>query len=428
MKKIYCLVLILFFVFSSAGCRLKKVNSSQFNLKQGKLSISSVPLAQQNVFGGASNVLSASIIFSADNSDVDIPINNIKLSGYVSAYYGTDALTKNKVMTPEGVLKVKDLVSAIRIYERAPDGTLTQLGAAKVFNSNGEAIFRSLAWIIPKKSSKTLLVMADIASGISTILNYDEDDVARVTVDIVDVSRDILIRPAKNTSFIVTGDYPNKANTPNGPQITIRAIGEIILEDDDKPLSGLVVAGSKEIDFGQKKFKALYEDFIIRKLRVSVSEGEAKNLSSALLAYFNSKGELITAVQEFNAGQADFTDLDIYVAKDKYTYVWIKANLKTIGEGAIAGTKISLSISATENFKAVGIDSMSNLTSVSTNNSTAGNAYIVMSKPTFATQPLNSYTIVSGVENVIYMFSITADSGADISFKQWPFQVIILDR
>jgi len=388
-----------------------------------------VPLAQ-DVVRGTTNVEAASFNFSAASSGSDVKVTQIKLMGYVDAYSGTAGLTQDETAATEGTLAVKDLVGSVRIYDRASDGTLTQLGTAKSFDSDGYATFTSLAWVIPKDSSKTLLVKADIASGISTLLDYGEDDVNRFAVDFLTAAAGVTAETVdKGTTVTATGDLPNTATGTTGAQISVRESGTITAVDGTEPTSALVVAGTSNAAFDQVRFTSSYEDMKVTKLRVSLSSGTIGNLTSVTLSYKNSAGNTETKTQGFNGNNADFTGLDIKVVKDTYAYVDIGANVKTITDGATSGSNVSLIIDGTTSFEAVGVNNSSTkLTSISTNNATAGNAmYVVKSKPTFTTQSLSGTTISSGVENVIYKFSVTADAGADVSLKKLPFQVSVSD-
>lgn len=391
-----------------------------------------VPLAR-DVVKGTSNVEAASFTFSTAASGNDIKVTQIKLSGYVDAYSGTAGLLKDEtgtVAADGGILAVKDVVSSLKIYDRASDGILTQLGTSKAFDSSGEATFTSLAWTIPKESSKTLLVMADIASGISTILDYGEDNLVRFAVDVTTASTDVTAETVdKGTTVTATGDLPNVATGTTGAQVTVRETGTITAVDGTEPTSALVVAGTSNAAFDQVRFTSSYESMKVTKLRVKLSSGTIGNLTSATLSYKNSGGITETKTQGFDGNNADFTGLDIKVVKDTYAYVDIGANVKTITDGATAGSNVSLIIDGTTSFEAIGIDNSSTkLTAISTESTTAGNAmYVVKSKPTFTTQALSGTTISSGVENVIYKFSVTADAGADVSLKKLPFQVSVSD-
>ncbi|MEW6027588.1 MAG: hypothetical protein AB1599_09890, partial [Planctomycetota bacterium] len=389
-----------------------------------------VPLAQ-NVVRGTTGVEAASITFDASSSGADVKVTQIKLSGYVDSYSGTAALTKDSTAPSEGTLEVKDVVSAVYIYERASNGTLTQLGTAETYDTSGEATFDSLNWTIPKESSKILLVKFDIAAGISTILDYGEDDVVRVAADITDVSADIAAETLdKGVTVTPSGDdTPNNADAATGAQVTVRESGTIVAQDGTEPVSTMVVAGTSNVGFDQVRFTSTYEDLKITKLRVSKNAGTIGNLTSVTLTYKDQAGTTKTATQVFNGDNADFTGLDIYVKKDAYAYVDIGGNVKTTTDGATPGSNVSLIISGTSNFEAVGINNSSTkLTAISTNSATAGNSmYVVKTKPTFTTQSLDSTTLSSGVSQVIYKFSVTANAGSDVLLKQLPFQVNVSD-
>jgi len=388
-----------------------------------------VPLAQ-NVVRGATGVEAASIVFDASSSGSDLKVTSIKLSGYVDGTSGTVALVKDQTGTGVNLLAVKDLVSNVRIYERAGDGTLTQLTSTiGAFDTAGEYTFSSLSWTIPKESTKTLLVKVDTASN-STILDGDQDDVARFAVDIDDVSADIAAETVdKGTTVTASGsDNPNAAEATTGAQVTVWEAGTITLSDGTEPVSTLVVAGSNGVAFDQVKFTSSYEDMTVTKLRV-VAAQTTGNLTDAVLSYKDKAGTTKTATKGFVGANADFTGLDIYVKKDVYSYIDVKANVKTTTAGATAGSNTTLSIDGANGFEALGASgSSTKLTAVSTESDTVGNAmYVVKSKPTFTTQSLSATSIIAGSEQAIYKFSITADAGNDISIKQLPFSVSVSD-
>ncbi len=400
---------------------------NQMTIKAGALVLSRstyVPLAQ-DVVKGATDVEAGSIAFSAATSGVDIKVTQIKLSGYVASNAGTYALTKDTTDS----INVKDIVNNVRIYERASNGTLTQLGTTKSFNSSGEATFSSLNWIIPKESSKTLLVKADIASGISTILDYGTDDVARFAVDILVAADDVASETAdKGTSITESGNSPNAANAATGAQVTIYEAGSVTITDATEPVSSLIVAGTNNVPMDQVKITSSYEDTIITKLRITATT--VANLTSATITYpYNVAGDTKTATKEFNSSNADFTDLDIYVVKDKYIYVDVGGDFKTVVGGSTPGGNSTLEVIEDGGFEAVGVGgSSTKVTSATDGGVSAGNTmYIVKSKPTFTTVALDSTTLSGGVSQDIYKFTITADAGNDIAIKQLPFQVNVSD-
>jgi hypothetical protein len=387
-----------------------------------------VPVAQ-SVVRGSTNVEAASIVFDASTSGSDVKVTSLKLSGYVDGYSGTAALTKDQTGTSP-VLAIKDLVSNIRIYERANDGTLTQLTSKTgTFNTSGEETFSSLNWVIPKESTKVLVVKVDVANN-TTILDAGAADVARFAVDIHDVSEDISAETVdKGSTVSVTAtDKPNDAEGTSGAQVTVRESGTIAMSNGTDPVSGLVVAGTSGVTFDQVKFSSAYEDMKITKLRVTAAQTTG-NLSQAVLSYPDMNGTIKTAVKAFVGANADFTGLDIYVRKDVFTYVDVKADIKTITNGATPGSNTTLVVSGTTGFEATGASGGStNLTQASSGSDTTGNAmYVVKSKPTFTTQSLGSTTLSGGVSQAIYKFSITADNGNDVAIKQLPFSVTVSD-
>jgi len=385
-----------------------------------------VPLAQ-NVVRGAADVESASIIFDASTSGGDVKVTSLTLTGYVDGYSGTAGLSEYSTST----LTVKDLVSSIKIYERNSDGTATQLySGSKSFDTSGKATFNSLNWVIPKESSKTLLVKATLANN-STILDIGEANVARFAIDIETASTDVSAESVdKGVSLTTTGDLPNGATGTAGAQVTVREAGTITAADGTKPVSNLVIAGTNSVAFDQVKFVTSYEPMKITKMRVKLNSGVVTNLSAATLTYKNSAGVTETKTQSFSGNNADFVGLDIYVGQSSYVYVDIGGNVKTITGGATPGGSTALIIDGTTGFEAVGagVNSSTKLTAISTNGATTGNTMVVVkSKPTFATQTLSSTSISGGVEQTIYKFTVSANTGGSVSLKKIPFQINVSD-
>ncbi len=363
------------------------------------VSLASVPASAQTYVKGESEAGMSGFTFTAGDAS-DTKVTAVTLHAYRDDNY--TGFAAGDVDHTSGAANV--LVSLYLYDGETLLGTKSlTVGTAYVYST-----FDSLDWTVPAGQSRTLTVKADISTSLA---NKDHVAVALYSAT---------AEYGNGKNLAVTGDPIN--TTPTTYQILETAGTLTMSQHADTATSDLVVAGTDGVDFTKLKFAATKEAFVIDKLTVVNDEyatiGDDEFLA-VVLEYTNSEGNTETAEKSFNAGNAAFTNLDIYVPKDDDVMVTVKANLNTEPAGADNGAYTSLEVASTTTFRAIGQASGSTKTTTNSLDIDGNDMYVYKSVPTVAfTSDTPSGTLTPGGNTKIARMSVTADAGDDIQFMK----------
>ena len=379
-----------------------------------------------DIVRGTGNVTTANLIFSAADSGSDIKITSVQASGYVDGYSRSVVLTKDQTGS---TLAITDLISVIRAYGEADDGSETLLGT-KSFDSSGEATFGSLSWIIPAGETRNLRFEVDTNAGHTPTVGSTSLDA--FAVDITDITADVSAETLSGTALTAaqlgtaTYDLPNTATTATtGPKFAIYTTGTITVQNGAaKPPVSLITTGSSDVYYHQLELYTAYESLSVSKMKFRASANSG-NFASVKLVGRNQAGDTVEYTAAVDANRyATFTGMNLFV-DDTGENVDVYVTLNTVGNGATVGTAATWDLQ-TASFQANGIGgSNSNVTSFTDSDSASNALRVVKSKPVFANAGANG-SLSDGV-NTLYKFTVTPSGEDKISIKKLKFNVDATD-
>lgn len=402
-----------------------------------------------NVAGNTMNVKTGSLVVSAAGTPAASSIINGAQSAVVAGYNFRAGTGKDITITSVKVDAVgadscateADCVLDIKLYDGA-----TQIGQTKSLSSSA-ATFTNLAVSVPKGTTKTLTLKADL-------INHSTLDGSGDTIrfNITTGSTYVTAQDANgNTLTAITGAATGPLMTiQTGGTVTWAAAGTEVGVTDSR----IIAAGSTDVTVAKINFSALNEDLKLSKVRVKAKEvnnatvGATREVASISLWDGATKiADAITptagidnatttwAVADFNSFLSDFI-----VPVNGTKTLTIKASFNTIAGGARPGANIAFYVdkgvslfdgtttsdNLGNNLEFRGVNGSSTvLTGASaiagTENDVNGSTmYIYKSVPTITPVALPT-TVLAGGEQTVSKFSVTADAKGAIDWTQFIF-------
>jgi len=296
----------------SDGARgLEDESDNYFSIVQaGSLSISlapDTPMAQ-NVVNGNTNITFLRAKFTVSNVE-DIRINRITVHPYKS---GTIDLA-----SPTDITNLK-------LY----DGS-TQIGSTQQLNQYNYAIFSNLAWTIPKGTSETLTVKADIPTTV-TATSLKTTIYGGVVMEAVGVTSGASIQGLLQAE---------------GNWMTIVSSVLTVSLAADTPSSTILVMGNN-ITFAKLDFAAHYEEIHIKQITIKRMGGSDTNFDAIrlyvyendLLVQIGSDGYLLDGRTTFAFPLGSY----LVVPKDDFKSVIIKADVRNLSSETTEAIQLCL--------------------------------------------------------------------------------------
>jgi len=287
-------------------------------------------------------------------------------------------------------------------------------------NISGTTItFSNLTTMITKGTTKTLVIktnlikLGSVAGG--TTLSFAIAAAGDVTAQDAD------------------GNSVDNIGTVTGPAHVIASAGTInatLAADDAETESQVILAGASNVVLAKYRFTATNEDLKVTKMRITLPDGTADEIST--IALYDGATKLTADVSVTDAGGSDYADFNAFVAdflvlKDGNKTMTVKATLNTTANGGDSGTAITAQFADSANFEARGINSSDTVVTTTTGGDITGRSMVFRkAKLTFAEQAIGS-AISNGSENEVYKWTITAD-GNDAAIKQLVFDVTLTDN
>lgn len=364
---------------------------------QGMTSLSLVDVPSSDVAGNNLSVSASSLTVakytSYGNQTLTSPSTGAKIGSFTISAAATEGVNVSSIA-------VGNATSGELSNVKLMVGT-TQIGTTKdvLPSANSTSTFSISNLSLAAGETKVVDILADIKSGLTS---------ASIQL---------------NASAEGTTPVTNTAVSSTGPALQTITIGSGSLASASvKPLADIVIAGTTVVA-NAIEFSATNDAFTVTNLRID--DDGANDAAAVILSYKNKAGATVEATQYLNSdGNADFSNLAIYVAKNGVATVTIKAMTATIASGATSGGTLQLNFAAPTGttFAATGETSGTVVYTGPTVQN--GNAMIVRaSKPSIELITLPS-AVLSGGTNTIAKFKISADmSGGKVIWKQIAFQV-----
>ncbi|MFH1551380.1 MAG: hypothetical protein ABIC36_00695 [bacterium] len=378
------------------------VSSTVLTVKSSSLAmtVSSVPAAQ-TVVSGTPDYTFANFVFNATASGSDIKVTQILVTVH------TDATT------------YPSLISDIDLFDGTTEILWDSYSESSNWNStaNNEATttitLKSGELVIPAGTTKTIKVVADIGTGITSgdiSLGLMQDSVVATDEDGNTVSE-----------TTTSGD---------GSAMTLSAGGTLNLDVLSDPVAALVVAGSEGVTVGKFSIQAKYEDININYLGVTASNenkkvsmaGDYQDITSLSLYKEGSTSVLGTvAVSAANATITPSTTLTIPKGETE-TYI-LKANFSVLGDtsAAASGETVTLTITGLD---VTGASAGSSSVTVNGLDTNFSDFTLYKSVPTVTKLAFSGADVITsnGVVS-LYKFKVTADAAGPIGLFKFTFGI-----
>ena len=373
----------------------------------------SLPETNDTIIKSANDVPALGMVLTASNAG-DMTVRQIVGRVMVNA----DA---TPAVAGSGDTDARTVIASASLY----DGSTLLKTAGVVYSSvaYSTVTFDSLDVVVPAGSNKSLVIKVDVKAVAST--SY-----FGVTV----------IPSSGISSYDANGSSdPDDADInqfATGNLFTVNTAGNLTMAAESDPRSDIVIAGSSNVLFSKIKFRAQYEAFNINKLRVNNVLGSRygdNEISKVHLSYPKEDGSTGTVSGDLSSYYVNF-DLSLapmYVAKDSYAILEVRADVNTVAAGANSGHQPQLGVdyNATDNTEAIGVSSGTKKITLHASADANGQLMVVRkSKPTVENIGLPALTLADSGDIVLSKFKISADANEAVALKKLSFNLTLSDN
>jgi hypothetical protein len=286
---------------------------------------------------------------------------NIKFTG-ISAKCGTASTCKLTDMTLTGYMDIGndgtfaagvDTAVYVNTYVGSvwvDDGEGNHVATAKSVSSAGVVTYDSLSYTIPAGKTVVLYVIGDLSSNATAAYNV-AFSLASAGITYEDKDGN-----TNSSSGAVNGTTaPTTYVSTSAGGVLTASVDAATTKDN------IAVAGTSDVEIARFKFSGTREAFTVKALSLqdyqlgvaTADLGEYdNNITSIKIEYTNSAGTVETKSGYMTAGNAQFSGMDLYLAKDDDAVMKVYATIPTIASGASAGEVIQLNL-ALNNFEAL---------------------------------------------------------------------------
>lgn len=395
----------------------------------------------------ASNPVTGTVVKKQANVDVtglvltaaaqsDITITSLTLAGQADKATGGCAGFGGATCNLADISK---RVTSLALY----DGT-TQVGLAKAPDTTtGKAQISNMNLVIPKGSSKTLMVKATFSSTASSTSPYDKIAVGIAAVADVSAQDQDSNTVTPTLSTAVTGQATGAS--PSVAQTVIPS-GTITVQADAMPVSNLVIAGKDAwVPLAQYKATAQYEQMSIDRIAVLASStsgftADNANIGSVAIAVSGAvKGWDVLPSGATGTKDIDLSTNRLMIPKDSSVQFQVWAKLKsTVASSTVSGATTGVTRSG--HAPALGLNNSivtgewdSNYASklnlrvtgdasgdrvYAATGASHGNLMVVRKSQPIVTKQSLSSTTLANIDQDLLKFQVAADSAGSIAWKQ----------
>lgn len=394
------------------------------------ISLASYPVSD-TIVGGEDDVVLATFVVSEPGNQ-DVYVTDVVISGYID----TDGDGNYFKGSDNGYL-FRNVVISVWLEDENGD----QVGNLETFDSFGEATFNGLSWYVESGVTRELEVHGDISST-APLGGYDANYVA---VNIDDAATDFLAQDIYGNSLTVDGSEPNGDIDLYGPTVRMEVVesGELTMQESypEQLQDQIAAANSEDLLVGVLRFNAQLEDFEVNRLTLTFTD-ETGDLAmapdlvdcieSVTLLYptdFDDPDTLDGMSTGFMAGDSvTFTSLGMAVPEDDYSVAEVYVDLEEHANdwGSLdSDDELYLTVDNTNgDFEAIGQVSGENFDENDYSDVTFSNAtYVYRSVPTVANDTSLGSSIVLGIDQEVYRFTVSADSNERVVLKWFGFDV-----
>lgn len=337
-----------------------------------------------------------------------VTVNTIGFSAIVNNNEDTSGWSKGVDTDGNSTVSAASMINWIKLY----DGT-TQISSPESPNSTtGEFTFTGTSLVIPKNTSKTLTLKANLSKNSTHGKQNDSLGI------IFDNTKTIDARDSQGNKVAATTD-PSGVNTRNGnwqkdgpySYITVNNQGRINI---NPPLvqvpSKTLILGEKEVKLAEFSMNAEMESFFIPRLTLM----HVKGVSNLTIKYPDKNGAVkkATTVVSQATSVITFDSLDLYVPENKEITVEVYADIIPYFSQSItnfSGETVQINWPGLDNynyFQAVGENSSRTINNSGSTITTS--THMTRRSQLSATFPQKKENIIYGVEADVTKINLTA--------------------
>ncbi len=382
-------------------------------------SVGSTPTAQTYIQGSQGVALGSFGLKAGDSQDVRI--SSLQIQGLIDTWNGVAC------GVPDGVFAFGQdgaacgNVASTVLQAKLWNGS-TQLGDTKSpsastgVGTGGVLTFDNMNLLVPAGQTVTLTLTGNLASALAaTPVDLRFEITAAGSLSVTD-------KDGNTVNALATPAFPLDAPSAV-TAMRVAATGTLTVvkaPDDTESEAGNVVGGGSNVVLAKYKFTAQNEELRVNKMEMMVTSPT----SATSLALYDGATLVGGPVSVSGGGLADFSGVNFVVPKDSSKVLTVKGNLNTVGSsGAVSGVNAQVTLTAgAGTFEARGTSAGS---STLITEATVGLGVPVVAndkilrktKPTISLVSLPSTVLTTG-DVVAMRFTVAADAGADVSFKE----------
>lgn len=401
------------------------VSGDTMTVKAGALNVStlSTPSAQ-TVIVSAQNYLFSKFLFDATASGEDVNVTQIALKHTSSAAVHTNITGITLYDTSIGSQATCEAVSGrtwnATLSECAlnspAQGTATANTATDIFSATTTIAISGGILTIPKGTSKTIYLRADITSGSANQTHQ------------FGLVGNSVTATGKDTGATIS----EVVSASNGQAMTIQTAGRFtIVKDSSSPADLLLAAGTTGTSLLVMGATAEWEAVKITSIQLNsdaVNSGTVAASTAALYLYEEGNSTPLattyatSTVVLFSIPEGTTLSIPTGSGGKKLT---VKADMLTIGDEspAASGKGFNLDLDAAADVIGQGTVSSTAATARGAAITNFASFYLYKSKPTVSIESIASSSLVSGTGVELFRYKITADAAGDIGYYKASFLI-----
>lgn len=321
------------------------INGKSMSIKSASLTVtkSSTPVSDTAVKGSQDVNLLGVTLAAGASSDSKITEMLFRVRADDDTTFLADQLSAN-----DYVSNLELWIDGVKVA--GPEG-LTLVGASAT--GYYKATFDNMSYVVPAGSTVQAILKGDLSTNVSATTYIGAS---------IDPNDDITAEDEDGNTITAGGTSELNGAATQLPLLTVSTGGSLtVAVDPDTAKENIVVAGTSDVAMSKFKFTSTDEAFVIKKLSINnlqagITSGDLgeydNNIVSVKLSYTNSAGATETKTGYLTAGTANFSGMDMYVAKDSDALLTVTATLNTIAAGATAAELVALNV-AFNDFEAV---------------------------------------------------------------------------
>ena len=295
--------------------------------------MSAAPIPDKDVqVRGAADVPLAAFVFRA-SSAADSRVASVRFQTYVDEQEGVPGFLPGGDADDGTETRASDLISSVRLTDA--DGRTVAGPVAMPFD--GRPAFSAMSLTVPAGTGATYVLRGDLRRDAAVGAHDD-----RVSFDVADLSRDVVVTDPSGAAVEALGVTPNGGAAPRYA-LTVREHGGLAFAWAGA--EGTVVAG-REAPLGTLKISAAHDVFDVSALTFALPGDDRATLASMRLAYVDAQGTTRDAAATFSGNDAMFTGLALRIPRDASVTASVYVRVAATTDKEASGDVLRASLAA----------------------------------------------------------------------------------